>query len=337
VGFIKEIQYPRWLANIIPVEKKNEQVRVCVDFRDLNRACAKDDFPLLDTELVVDSTTWYGALSFMDGSSGYNQIKMDPLDASDTAFRTPKGNFYYTVMPFGLKNTGATYQRAMQFILDDLIHHSVECYVDDMVVKTHDPKRHQEDLRVVFERLRRHQLKMNPPKCAFAVQLGVFLDFVVRHRGIEIEPKKIKAILNMPPPQELKDLRKLQGKLAYIRRFISNLSGRIQPFSKLMKKGAPFVWDEECQNGFDSIKRYLLNPPVLSAPIKGRPLILYIATQPASVGALLAQHNDEGKEVACYYLSRTMVGAEQNYSPIEKLCLALIFTLKKLRHYMLAY
>ena len=104
-----------------------------------------------------------------------------------------------------------------------------------------------------------------------------------------------------------------------------------------MKKGAPFIWDEECQKCFDSIKRYLINPPVLAAPVKGRPLILYIAVQPASLGALLAQHNDEGKEVACYYLSRTMVGAECNYSPIGKLCLALIFALKKLRHYMLAH
>nr|XP_051211944.1 uncharacterized protein LOC127329471 [Lolium perenne] len=177
---------------------------------------------------------------------------------------------------------------------------------------------------------------MNPLKCAFAVQSGLFLGFVVHHRGIEIEPKKIKAILNMPPPCNLKELRALQGKLAYIRRFISNLSGRIQPFSSLMKKGTPFVWDEACQRGFDDIKRYLLSPPVLAAPVKGRPLILYIAAQPASIGALLAQHNDEGKEVACYYLSRTMVGAERNYSPIEKLCLALIFSLKKLRHYMLA-
>jgi hypothetical protein len=140
----------------------------------------------------------------------------------------------------------------------------------------------------------------------------------------------------MPPPQELSELRMLQGHLAYISRFISNLSGHIQPFSKLMKKGAPFVWDEECQNCFDNIKRYLLNPSVLAAPVKGRPLILYIAAQPSSLGALLAQHNYEGKEVACYYLSRTMVGDEHNYSPIEKLCLALIFALKKLRHYMLA-
>jgi hypothetical protein len=211
----------------VPVEKKNGQVRVCQDFRDLNRACPKDDFPLPITEMVVDSTTGHGALSFMDGSSGYNQIKMDPDDAIDTAFRTPKGNFYYTVMPFGLKNAGATYQRAMTCILGDLIHHSVECYVDDMVVKTKDRQDHHKDLRVVFERLRQHQLKMNPLKCAFAVQSCLFLGFVVHHRGIEIEPKKIKAILNMPPPCNLNELRALQGKLAYIRRFISNLSGRI--------------------------------------------------------------------------------------------------------------
>jgi hypothetical protein len=149
-GFIKEVQYARWLANIVPVGKKNGQIRICVDFRDLNRACPKDDFPIPITEMVVDSTTGYGALSFMDGSSGYNQIKMDENDAIDTAFRTPKGNFYYTVMPFGLKNAGATYQRAMTTVLDDLIHNSVECYVDDMVVKTKDRTRHQEDLRVVF-------------------------------------------------------------------------------------------------------------------------------------------------------------------------------------------
>ena len=107
--FIKEIQYPRWLSSIVPVEKKNGQVRVYIDFHDLNRACPKDDFPLPITELVVDATTGFDALSFMGGSSGYNQIKMDPMDALDTSFRTPRGNFHYTVMPFGLKNAGASY------------------------------------------------------------------------------------------------------------------------------------------------------------------------------------------------------------------------------------
>jgi hypothetical protein len=137
-GFIKEVKYPRWLVNIVPAMKKNGQVRVCVDFRDLNRTCPKDDFPIPITEMVVDATTGYGAMSFVDGSSGYNEIKMNEHDAMDTAFHTLKGNFYYTVMPFGLKNAGATYEWAMTIILDDLIHESVECYIDDIVVKTRE-------------------------------------------------------------------------------------------------------------------------------------------------------------------------------------------------------
>jgi hypothetical protein len=124
-----------------------------VDFRDLNRACPKDDFPIPITEMVVDATTGYGAMSFMDGSSWYNQIKMNEHDAMDSTFRTLKGNFYYTVMPSGLKNAGATYQRVMTIVLVDLIHESVECYIADIVVKTRERQNHQDDLRVVFNRL----------------------------------------------------------------------------------------------------------------------------------------------------------------------------------------
>ncbi|XP_020080912.1 uncharacterized protein LOC109704570 [Ananas comosus] len=219
----------------------------------------------------------------------------------------------------------------MTTIFDDLLHNLVECYIDDLVVKTKNRIDHLVDLRIVFDQFRKYQLKMNPLKCAFGVTSGKFLGFIVRYRGIEVDPDKIKAIIEMPHPKSLKQLRSLQGKLAYIRRFISNLSGRIHPFSKLMKKGAAFNWDDSCQ------KPYLLNPPVLAAPIRGRPLILYIAATPSSLGAMLAQVNEEGKEVACYYLSRVMIGAENNYSPVEKLCLALIFALKWLRHYMLSH
>ena len=113
----------------------------------------------------------------------------------------------------------------------------------------------------------------------------------------------------MPEPTNLKELRSLQGKLAFIRRFISNLAGRCQPFSRLMKKNVSFVWDESCHNAFESSKKYLANPPVLGAPIPGKPLILYIAAQERSLGALLAQENEERREMALYYLSRTLTGA----------------------------
>ncbi|KAA0065385.1 uncharacterized protein E6C27_scaffold17G00500 [Cucumis melo var. makuwa] len=312
--FIREVKYPTWIANIVPVRKKNGQLRVCVDFRDLNNACPKDDFSLPITEIMVDATTGHKALSFMDGSSGYNQIRMALSDEEMLAFRTPNGICCYKVMPFGLKNSGATYQRAMQKVFVDMLHKYVECYVDEFVVKSKRRQDHLKDLRVVFDRLRKYQ-----------------------HRGIEIDQSKIDAIQKMPRPKSLHDLRSLQGRLAYIRRFISNLAGRCQPFQMLMRRGENFVWDEACQNAFDSIKKYLLNPPVLRAPIPGKPLILYIAAQERSLGALLAQEKEKGKERALYYLSITLVGAEVNYSPIEKMCLALFFAIDKLRHYMQAF
>ncbi|KAM2301621.1 hypothetical protein ACFX1S_032518 [Malus domestica] len=286
---------------------------------------------------MVDATTGHEALSFIDGSSGYNQIRMALEDEELTAFRILKGIYCYKVMPFGLKNAGATYQRAMQKIFNDMLHKNVECYVDDVVVKTKKRLDHLKDLREVFERLRKYNLKMNPLKCAFGVTSEKFFGFIVKHRGIEVDQSKIKAIQSMPEPRNLHELKSLQGRLAFIRRFISNLAGRCQPFSRLMKKDVPFVWDEACHNTFESIKKYLSSPPVLGAPVPGKPLILYIVAQESSIRALLAQENESQKEGALYYLSRTLTGAELNYSPIEKMCLTLVFAIQKLRHYMHAY
>ena len=135
-GFNKPIQHPCWLSNIVSVKKKNGQIRCCVDFRNLNKACPKDKFPLPNMDLLIDSAVRSAMFSFMDGFSGYNQIRMAPKDAEKTAFRTPMGNFYYIVMPLGLKNTSATYQRAMTAIFHDMMHQELEDYVDDIVDKS---------------------------------------------------------------------------------------------------------------------------------------------------------------------------------------------------------
>ena len=142
VGFIREVKYLTWIANIVLVKKKNGQIHVYVDFKDLNNACLKDDFPLPIIELMVGATTGHKSLSFMDGSSGCNQIRMVLRDEELTAFRTPKGIYCYKVIPFGLKNAGAMYQRAMQKIFDDMFHKNVECYVDDLVVKSRKREDH---------------------------------------------------------------------------------------------------------------------------------------------------------------------------------------------------
>ena len=152
-------------------------------------------------------------------------------DEVHIAFRTLKGIYCYKVMPFRLKNAGARYQRAMQQIFDDILHKIVQCYVDNLVVKTKKRKDHLQDLRIVFNRLRKYQLKMNPLKCTFGITSENFLGFIVKHQGIEVDQSKIDAIQRMPEPKNLRELRSLQGHLAYIRRFISNLAGRCQPFS----------------------------------------------------------------------------------------------------------
>ncbi|XP_075674851.1 uncharacterized protein LOC142644050 [Castanea sativa] len=140
--FIEEIECLSWLANIVPVKKKKGQIRICVDFWDLNKACTNDEFPLSNVDILVDAAAGHERFSFMDGCSGYNQIFMDPIDASKTAFRTPFGNYFYMVMPFGLKNAGATYQRTMTLNFRDMLDKQVEDYVDDLVVKAKNPFEH---------------------------------------------------------------------------------------------------------------------------------------------------------------------------------------------------
>ena len=143
--------------------------------------------------------------------------------------------------------------------------------------------------------------------------------------------------MDMPPPKTLKQLRTLQGKLQSVRRFISQLADKCQPFTHLLKKDQNFKWDLICQHSFDKIKKYLAHPPILVPPVPGRPLILYISVTPTALGALLAQHDDHGRERAIYYISRTLVGYELNYTPMEKACLAVVFSTQKLRHYMLGH
>ena len=168
-GFLVTSEYPQWLANIVPVPKKDGKVRMCVDYRDLNKASPKDDFPLPHIDVLVDSTAKCKVFSFMDGFSGYNQIKMAPEDREKTSFITPWGAFCYLVMPFGLINAGATYQRGMTKIFHDMIHKEIEVYVDDMIVKSGTEEEHVEYLLKMFQRLRKYKLRLNPNKCTFGL------------------------------------------------------------------------------------------------------------------------------------------------------------------------
>ncbi|XP_075483761.1 uncharacterized protein LOC142523912 [Primulina tabacum] len=268
--FIKPIRYTEWLSNIVPVMKKNGKVRICIDFRDLNCATPKDLYVMPIPDMLIDSVARHELLSFMDGFSGYNQIKIAETDTHKTAFRCPGavGTFEWLVMPFGLKNAGATYQRAMNLIFRDMIGHHIEVYIDDIVVKSKQAVDHIEHLRKSFQRMRQHELKLNPLKCAFGVKAVIFLGFLVHQRGVEVDKNKAKAIMEANPPRNKKELQRFLGKVNYLRRFISNLAGKTKEFSQLLKlkDSREFEWEKSHQNAFDVIKRYLSNPHVLMPP-----------------------------------------------------------------------
>ena len=242
--FIREVYYPNWLANVVMVKKANGKWRMCVDFTDLNKACPKDSYPLLRINQLVDSTVGHKLLSFMDVFSGYNQIRMDEADQEKTSFVTSQGLFCYEVMLFGLKNAGATYQRLVNHMFRPQIGQNVEVYVDDMLVKSLDKGKHLDDLQETFNTLRQYNMKLNPNKCAFEVASGKFLGFMVSHRGIEANPEKIKAILDMKSPQSIKEVQSLTGRVAALNRFFSKATDRCLSFFKVLKKA--FEWTNEC-------------------------------------------------------------------------------------------
>ena len=298
---------------------------------------AKDEFPLLNMGLLIDSVIGHAMFSFMDGFSGYNQIRMSTKDAEKTVFRTPISNFYYTVMPFGLKNACATYQRTMTAMFHDMMHKEIEDYVDDIVVKSKKREDHLETLRNVFDRCRLYKLKMNPFKCAFGVSAGKFLGFLVHNCGINVDPTKASAIATMKALASHKELKSFLGRLSYIRRFIPRLAAVTAVFTPLMKKGVPFVWSAACQQVFEKIQAIMTKLPTVCAPVAGRPLCLYLASNSEAIGALVAQEDEDRTKKPVYYVSRALRDAETRYSGAERACLALIYASQRLWHYFLAY
>jgi hypothetical protein len=246
-GFITPCRYANFISSIVPVQKKDGRSWVCMDFRDINRATPKDEYPLPIAETLINVVVGNKTLSFMDGNTSYNQIFMAPEDIHKTAFGVPSvvGLFEYVVMTFRLKNAGDTYQRAMNYIYHDLISKLVEIYIDDVVVKSTSTGGHLEDLRHVFKWTRRFELKMNPKKCAFGVSAGQFLGFLVHEWGIEIGLKSQEAVRTMVPPTMKRELQQLIGMINFVRRFISDLSRRIELFMDLVKIKA----DEEFRWG----------------------------------------------------------------------------------------
>ncbi|KAL2254676.1 UNVERIFIED_CONTAM: Retrovirus-related Pol polyprotein from transposon [Sesamum indicum] len=331
-GYVSEVQYTDWLANVVVVPKPGGKWRMCTDFTDLNKACPKDPYPLPRIDVLVDSTAGYKTFSMMDAYQGYHQIFMAPEDRIKTSFVTDRGIYCYNVMPFGLKNAGATYQRLVNKMFARQIGKTMEVYVDDMLVKSQQPDGHLEHLKVAFAIMKEHGMKLNPSKCTFGVGGGKFLGYMVSERGIEANPEKIEAILNLKSPTSIKEVQKLTGRIASLNRFISRSADRNLHFFKILRKVKGFNWTEECEQAFQELKTYLRSPPLLANPKEGDVLYLYLAVSDNAVSSVLIK--EEGKmQNPVYYVSKMLQGAETRYAEIEKLALAVVVTARKLRPY----
>ena len=195
----------------------------------------------------------------MDAFSGYNRISLDPDDEEKTSFVTGQGTYCYRVMPFGLKNAGATYQRLVNRMFQKQIGTTMEVYIDDMLVKSIISELHIAHLSEAFQILREYNMKLNPAKCAFGVSTEKFLGFIVNNRRIEVNPDKIKVVLDMPSPSGIKEVQFLIGRITALSRFVSRASDKCQPFLQVLKKA--FQWDTKCEEAFSALKTYLSSPP----------------------------------------------------------------------------
>uniref|UniRef100_A0A2N9GA36 Integrase catalytic domain-containing protein n=1 Tax=Fagus sylvatica TaxID=28930 RepID=A0A2N9GA36_FAGSY len=241
IGFEHRPIYPMWLSNTVVVKKKNGKWRVCIDFTDLNKACPKDPFPLPRIDQLVDSASGHAQLSFLDAFQGYHQIPMNDADQDKTTFITPKGTYCYKMMPFGLKNAGATYERMVTKMFRHMRGKTVEVYIDDMLVKSK------------------------------------FLGHIVSRRGIEPNPDQIAALVDSAEPRNIKQVQRLTSMVAALGRFISRSADKCKSFFRLLGKMSKFLWKEECSVTFQGIKTYLSTPPCLSIPNQGESLFLYLA------------------------------------------------------------
>ena len=228
---------------------------------------------------------------------------MDPSDQENTSFVTGQGTYCYQVMPFGLKNAGATYQRLVNKMFQKQIGTSMEVYIDDMLVKSVKAELHVAHLAESFQVLKNYNMKLNPTKCAFGVVAGKFLGFIVNFRGIEENPDKIKSMLNMKLSSNTKEIRRLTWRIVALSLFVSRSSDKCRPFFQVLKKA--FHWDAQCEKAFLALKTYLSSPPILVSPSEGELLTLYLVVSDFSTSTALVRERARVKQPV-YYCSRAL-------------------------------
>ena len=329
-GLIQHSQ-SAFASPVVLVPKKDGTLRMCVDYRALNKITTKNRHALPRVEDLFDRLNGAGFFTTMDLASGYNQVKLPFADIAKTAFTTPTGHYEYLVMPFGLCNAPAAFQALMNKIFRDQLNKTVLIYLDDILVFSRTFPEHLQHLRLVLSRLRQHQLRVKLSKCSFAQQELSFLGHIVTKDGIKADPEKVQQVAAWPQPTNVHEIQSFLGLAGYFKKFIPGYASLAAPMHDLTQKGKPFVWTDEHTRSFTGIKQRLTTAPLLRIPDpeSDEPFTLMTDASLYGTGAVLLQG---GKP--CAYDSKKFIPAERNYSTTEQEGLAVIRAVKKWRPYL---
>lgn len=322
-----------WSSPVVLVKKKNGEWRFCVDYRKLNKVTKKDVYPLPRIDDALDCLAGAKIFSIMDLKSGYWQIEVDEKDREKTAFVTPDGLYEFKVMPFGLCNAPATFERMMDTVLRGLKWNICLCYLDDIIVYAPNFSEHQVRLRKVLKCIQEAGLTLNFNKCSFGRKKLTILGHLVDQHGIYPDPQKIAAVANFPVPENITDVRSFLGLCSYYRRFIRHFADIAKPLQELLRKDAKFSWSTAQNESFSSLKKLLTSGPVLGHFLPNAETKIHADASGYGLGAVLVQVQN-GKERPIAYASRSMSPSEINYSTTEKECLAVIWAISKFRPYL---
>ena len=327
-GFIRPSVSP-WGAPVLFVRKKDGSLRLCIDYRELNRVTIKNKYPLPRIDDLFDQLKGAAVFSKIDLQSGYHQLRISPRDIPKTAFRTRYGHYEFLVMPFGLTNAPAVFMDVMNRIFRDYLDQFVVVFIDDILIYSKTEAEHVEHLRIVLTKLRKEKLYAKLKKCDFWLKQVAFLGHIISAEGITVDPQKIDAIIKWPRPTTVTEIRSFLGLAGYYRRFVEGFSQLAVPLTKLTRKGVKYIWSENCEHSFQELKRRLIEAPVLTLPDESGNFVIYSDASHKGLGCVLMQ---KGRVIA--YASRQLKPNELNYPAHDLELAAVVFALKIWRHYL---
>jgi hypothetical protein len=323
------------VANLVPVRKKLGKIRLCIDFRNLNRDSKKDNYPFPPMEKLLQTVSGLEIFSLLNSFSSYNQVLVSEEDRLKTTFRTKWGTFAYKRMPFGLINARETFQRAMDMDFWGLINRCMVVYLDDVTMYSKNREEHIQHLTQIFERCQKYGISLNPKKTIFGVEEGKMLGHIISQESICIDPERIKAIAQLPLPHNKKPMQSFFGQINFVRKFTPDFAEIIKTLQNMICKDVDFKWDDERKDDFNNIKDFISRAPVLRSPDFNREFSLYTFAFDQSLVAVLTQKDDDNNEAPVSFMSTNLQGAELNYPTIDKQPYVVYKAVKHFRSYIL--